>query len=584
MKIDRTNAGSITALLLCAGLIGASWWAGRQMAPGLLLPHGYCFTWVPGLLWTHVVSDLLIGLAYVSIPVTLLYFVRRRRDLPFHWIFVLFAVFIVSCGMTHWVDVWTVWNPDYWLAGGVKVVTAGASVFTAAALVMLVPKLLAIPTTAQLQQAKAALEAEIVARQAVEQALREERGALAERVEARTRDLQAATAEAEAARAEAERANRLKDQFLAKVSHELRTPLQGMMGWLQILERGGLPPERVQLAVQRALHNVHAQARLIDDLLDVSRILSGKLSMELQPVEPAQRIRTAVDMLATTAERRQVPVVVDLPPDLPPLQADPTRFEQVVWNLVGNAVQASGPGQTVTVTAAVLPATAAASPRLRVAVADQGHGIERAELPSLFEPFRQSTRPREGDRGLGLGLAITRGIVQQLGGEVTAESEGPGRGARFTVTLPLAAPTDAPAGSAGAPPLSADEEARLRRLRVLYVEDEPDIAEPLREALVPRLGGLTVLHRFDEALPAVRAGGFDLLLTDLQLDAGRTGFELLRALQEHPGRERPPALVLSAFGSAEDRAATAAAGFVAHLVKPVVLAALLAALARAPAA
>jgi CheY-like chemotaxis protein len=333
---------------------------------------------------------------------------------------------------------------------------------------------------------------------------------------------------------------------------------------------------------------VHAQARLIDDLLDVSRILSGKLSMELQPVEPAQRIRTAVDMLTAAAERRQVAVVVDVPPDLPPLQADPTRFEQVVWNLVGNALQASGPGQVVRVTAAVVPASPTTPSRLQVVVEDEGHGVDPAELPWLFEPFRQSTRPRDGDRGLGFGLAITRGIVQQLGGEVWAESEGPGHGARFTVMLPLSARTDAPAVAAGGSALSADEEARLRRLRVLYVEDEPDIAEPLREALAPRLGQLTVLHRFDQALPAVRAGGFDLLLTDLQLDAGRTGFELLRALKEHAwehrGGVRPPALVLSAFGSAEDRAATAAAGFVAHLVKPVGLAALLAALARAPAA
>lgn len=224
-------AGLLAALLLPAML------AAQNGAPGSLLPHGYCFTWNPALLWTHVASDSLIGAAYVSIPLTLVHLVRKRADLPFNWIVVLFAVFIVSCGATHWVEVWTVWHPDYWLSANVKLVTAVASVLTAVALVGLIPGILAIPSTAQLRAARDALEAEVANRRRAEASLLEERAVLERRVLERTEQLSKATAQAQAAHAAAEEANRLKDRFLAKVSHELRTPLQSTLTWAQVLKQ-----------------------------------------------------------------------------------------------------------------------------------------------------------------------------------------------------------------------------------------------------------------------------------------------------------------------------------------------------------
>lgn len=181
-----------------------AWLAAQRGTPGSMLPHGYCFTWNPTLLWTHVISDSLIGLAYVSIPITLIHLVRKRTDLPFNWIVVLFAAFIISCGATHIIEVWTVWNPDYWLSGAVKVVTASASVLTAGALVVLVPRILAIPTVAQLMAAKTALEAEVENRKRAEAALIAEREVLETRVLERTQALAQATYAARAAHLEAD--------------------------------------------------------------------------------------------------------------------------------------------------------------------------------------------------------------------------------------------------------------------------------------------------------------------------------------------------------------------------------------------
>ena len=183
----------LAGLLTLAALIGASAVAQRNFGNGFL-PHGYCFTWIPALLWLHVVSDSLIALAYLSIPITLLYFVQRRADLPFSWVFVLFGVFIVACGATHVLDVWTIWNADYWLAGGVKALTAAASVPTAAALVWLMPKALAIPSARQLREANEALRKEIEARCVVEKRLEESREQLNALVGERTLALQQTTA------------------------------------------------------------------------------------------------------------------------------------------------------------------------------------------------------------------------------------------------------------------------------------------------------------------------------------------------------------------------------------------------------
>jgi signal transduction histidine kinase len=533
----------------------------QRGAPGSLLPHGYCFTWNPGLLWTHVISDSLIGLAYVSIPLTLLHLVRKRTDMPFNWIVLLFATFIVSCGATHWIEVWTVWHPDYWLSASIKVVTATASVLTAAALVYLVPGILAIPTVQQLTAARDALEEEVRQRRAVEEELRRERAELEHRVAARTRELAEAMAMAKDAHAEAQAANRQKDRFLAKVSHELRTPLQSTLSWAQVLQRP-VDPAKAALAAERIIHNVRSQARLIDDLLDISRILSGKLHLALQDTPVAPVVDKAVEVVRASAAPRHIDIeLVNAEPDLR-MTTDPVRLEQIVWNLLSNAVQATAPGGRVRLCVVAGPTA------LRIEVQDWGQGIDPADLPHLFEPFHQGHAPQSTHRGLGLGLAITRQIVRLFGGDLQADSAGPGQGARFTAELPLQQAEGSGMESVRRP-LGPTEATQLRGLRVLYVEDEADIAEGGRLMLTTLGLHVEVCLSFDQARRRLAGGSFDVLLSDLNLDQGHTGIELLQRLHALPHGREIPALLVSAYGSEDDRRASRAAGFAAHLVKPV---------------
>ncbi|CAN5755342.1 hypothetical protein BH09PSE5_BH09PSE5_05330 [soil metagenome] len=558
LPVRRVAALSMVA----AGAALLAMLANHRDTPGSMLPHGYCFTWNPALLWTHVVSDSLIGLAYVSIPLTLLHLVRRRSDLPFNWIVLLFAVFIVSCGATHFVEVWTVWSPDYWLSGNLKLITAVASVLTAAALIHLVPSILAIPTLSQLQAAKEALEEEVRARRLIEEELRQERADLESRVEARTRELAEAKASAEAAHAEADQANRQKDQFLAKVSHELRTPLQSTLSWVQVLQLAGTDKTRSVRALERIVENVRSQARLIDDLLDISRILSGKMQLHLQEAPLMAVVEKAVDVVSTAARSKKVTIELVDETAGAIVMTDPARLEQVVWNLIGNAVQSSSEGGRVRVL------VRASRAQLQVDVEDWGRGIDPADLAGIFEPFRQGNKSDNTHRGLGLGLAIARNIALLFGGTLRASSEGLGRGACFSVVLPLLQRQSGPQPMVGNE-LSSVERDRLQGLRVVYVEDDADIAEGGRATLEALGAQVELCLTFEQASARVRTDGFDVLLSDLSLDNGHDGVEVLRLLRGTPHGRQMTAVLLSAYGSEADVLASLAAGFARHMVKPV---------------
>ena len=554
----RLPAVSVIAVALLGAALVAQL-AGERGAAGSLLPHGYCFTWNPTLLWTHVVSDSLIGAAYVSIPFTLLHLVRKRKDLPFDWIVLLFAIFIVSCGATHLIEVWTVWRPDYWLSATVKVVTATASVLTAIALIRLMPRILAIPTGAELRATRDSLQAEVARRAEVEATLMRERAELERRVQERTEALQRAGAEARTAHAQAEEANRMKDLFLAKISHELRTPLQASLSWAQILQGVTHDPARAAGAAERVVANVKAQARMIDDLLDLSRVLSGKLGLNPESVSATQLLRGAVEVVQSANPGRTLEL--DLGCDDSTVFVDPLRLEQAFWNLINNAFQATASGGQVRVTCRATPDA------VTVEVQDDGRGIDAAELPHLFEPFRQAQRDGGTHRGLGLGLAIARNIVELSGGTLRVHSAGLGRGATFSVRLPRSR-TPAAAGDEVAP-VGLDELAPLRGLRVLYVENEPDIAESVRLMLQVLGTSVELCLGHDEALACLEARDFDLMVCDLNLGRGQSAIGLMQRVRADPRHRHMVAVLLSAYGSDQDRRAGAAAGFVRHLVKPV---------------
>ena len=382
---------------------------------------------------------------------------------------------------------------------------------------------------------------------------------------------------------EAEAASRMKDEFIAVISHELRTPLNAIVGWTNMLVGGGLDPERTSHALSVISRNARAQTQLIGDLLDVSRIVSGKLRLEVGAVAIASVVTAAMDAIAPAVAARQVDVVVDVPPTLPTVLGDADRLQQVVWNLVNNAVKFSRAGGAVRISARL------DGPSLELSVRDDGAGIAPELLPFVFDPFRQadgsSTRVHGG---LGLGLAIVRRLVEMHGGTVGAESEGEGRGAVFTVRLPVSAPatTGADEGSVGEAsrraPAAPGEASSLAGISVLVVDDDEDARELLVTVL--ELAGATVHAAASVASARGLLAGMRpaLVVSDLGMP-DEDGYALVADVHARFGRAYP-VIALTAYASAAEHARALAHGFAAHLTKPVEVDVLLATVARLAAA
>jgi len=375
-----------------------------------------------------------------------------------------------------------------------------------------------------------------------------------------------------AARAEAERANRLKDEFLAVVSHELRTPLTAILLWAKMLKTGDVEADEYPQVFDTIERSAAAQQQLIEDLLDVSRMMSGKLRLNLRDAELVPAVRAGIDAVLPMADDTGVAVTASLDPRVGRATIDPDRIQQVVWNLVNNAVKFSGRGGRVEVTLRRLDGD------VQIEVADTGPGISAEFLPHLFERFRQadaSTTRTHG--GLGLGLAITRQLVELHGGTIRADSPGEGKGATFTIRLPLSGAA-APAGDSSLPERAGVFEPTpvLEGVRVLLVEDEPATRRVIQWMLEQCRATVTAVPSAAPALAAFRGGlaarAFDVLLSDIGMP-GQDGYELVREIREierrHGASAPIPAAALTAYAGEEDRARAAAAGFQAHVAKPV---------------
>ena len=370
------------------------------------------------------------------------------------------------------------------------------------------------------------------------------------------------------ARHAAEDALRAKDEFLATLSHELRTPLNSVLGWTRILRYRCEDTASLRRGLEVIERNGAAQLRLIEDMLDMSRMMSGKLRVEMRETDVVAAALTAVDALTPTAAARGVTIRTQITPGLPPVSGDPDRLAQVAWNLLANAVKFTPAGGTVDV------AVQAAADAVVLRVADTGQGISADFLPHIFEPFRQgdaSTTRRHG--GLGLGLALVHRLVDLHGGRVTAESDGPGRGAVFTVHLPALLPLALPARTLVGAGQAGHEEI-LRGLRVLIVDDEPEARELLGMQLEALGASVTVAAGGGDALALVQAasknGRVDALVADIGMP-GLDGYTLIRTLRALPGREGGdvPAIALTAYARPEDRARALGSGYQRHFVKPV---------------
>jgi PAS domain S-box-containing protein len=367
----------------------------------------------------------------------------------------------------------------------------------------------------------------------------------------------------EESRRELRAADKAKDHFLAIVSHELRTPLTAMLGWTRLLRIGTQDGERAAHGLEVIERNTKLLTQLIEDLLDVSRIVTGKLRIEPRQVDPVAVVEAAVDAVQGLADAKDIEVEAFLDPDAGPILADPDRLQQVVWNLLSNAIKFSPPHGRVEIH------LEREGPVARLTVSDQGAGIKPELLPEIFERFRQGERPTGG---LGLGLAIVRHIVQLHGGVVRAQSAGEGRGATFTVELPTLkeSGTVAAAGRHHMDDFPGPRLAALQGVKLLVVDDEPDARELLSIVLQEAGAEVTTAGSADEALATFERLRPDVLVSDIGMPGG-DGYSLIervRLLEGDRGR-RVPAIALTAFARAEDRSEAIGRGFQAHLPKPV---------------
>ena len=370
------------------------------------------------------------------------------------------------------------------------------------------------------------------------------------------------------ARSEAEAANRMKDQFLATLSHELRTPLNAVLGWAVTLRSARLDEASAARALEAIERNARAQSQLIEDLLDISRIVTGKLRLDLRPVDPAAVVENALDAVRPAAHAKGLAIHSVLDPQAGPVSGDPDRLQQVVWNLVSNAVKFTPSGGRVDVR------LQRAGDHVEIVVADTGRGIPADLLPHIFDRFRQADgESSRAQTGLGIGLALVKHLVELHGGGVEARSPGPGAGATFTVRLPR--PARPQAAAAGARPGRHGEPALpvsslLAGVRVVVVDDERDSAELFEQILVMNGAEVRRAGSAEEALEIVETWLPDVLVSDIAMP-DEDGYSLIRRVRALPRERggRVPAVALTAYGAVADRIRILSAGFHMHVVKPV---------------
>ncbi len=367
------------------------------------------------------------------------------------------------------------------------------------------------------------------------------------------------------ARRELQTAARAKDDFLATMSHELRTPLNAMLGWARMLKHDAGDAAKVAKGIAVIERNAEAQTRLVNDLLEVSRIISGKLSLTLVPVDVARTIAAALDVVRPSADAKRVRLEAAIAPDVDTIVADPDRVQQILWNLLSNAVRFTPADGSVRVSA-----TRAAS-WLYIEVADTGEGIRAEHLGQIFERFRQvDARTTRQHGGLGLGLAIVRYLVEGHGGTVSARSAGAGMGTTFDVRLPIrpvepTTPTRASRPTPNGPPKRWTA-AGLDGLRILLVDDERDSLDLFADILTSAGAAVTAARSASEAL--AEPGPFDIIVSDVGMPE-MDGYELVERVRRREKNGVVPAIAVSAYARAEDVARARTAGFLEHLAKPV---------------
>lgn len=513
------------------------------------MPHGHCYLWIPSLLWMHVLSDTLIGLAYLSISF-LLYLLVRKIRLPFSPVFIAFGLFIGLCGLTHFMSVWTVWNPDYFLDGIVKAATAAASVATAIGLLYIRPQIEEVVHTARLS-------------------------------EERRVQLESKNAELEILYRKIMELDEAKTQFFANVSHELRTPLTLIIGPTERMLAQENLTEGQRKQLQTVTRNSKLLLKQVNDLLDVAKLEAGRMTLNYSRIDLASWLRRVVSYFETAASINRIEFDVAAPANLI-AEVDPELLERVLVNLISNAFKFTPAGGRVSVE------LSREAPELRLSVSDTGPGIDAKEQHSIFERFRQgdggATRKHGGT---GLGLAIAKEFTELHGGRIELTSS-PGHGSRFDVLLPLSAPasvtvreapTESDTARASSARLAVQElvverasnepcsfEHSSERPSVLVVEDNADVRQFVASTLSSSHNVLTAddgedgLHRAIAMRP-------DLVVTDIMMPR-MSGDQLVTELRSRREFDDVPILLLSAKADDQQRIALLSSGAQDYLTKP----------------
>ncbi|HEX8402521.1 MAG TPA: response regulator [Allosphingosinicella sp.] len=501
-----------------------------------LAPHGYCLLWQPELIWTHVIADALIAAAYFSIPIAIVRFVTHRKDIEFSWIFWLFALFIVACGTTHLMAIWTLWNPDYGWEALIKLVTAIASVGTAIVLWPLIPKALAIPSPLQLRQANAELSERV----------RERDNAL-QRLQLEIKDRE----RAEAALIQAQKMDAV-GQLTGGIAHDFNNLLAVVIGNLDMIGRKA-PDERTQRLANNALQAAERGAKVTGQLLAFSRTQR----LEARPTQVGPLIEGVRDLLRQTLGP-SVELRLSLGEDPVPVMADPTQLELAILNLGINARDAMPDGGIVTIATRTVQVDhdpdLTDGEYLELSVSDTGTGMTAEVAERAFDPFFTT---KEMGQGTGLGLSMVYGVAKQSGGVARIVSR-PGEGATISVLLPRT--REAGSVQADRP---AEPGTRAPSATVLVVDDEADVRGVLAETLEELGHKVVAAEGGAEALRLLGNDEFDLLMLDFAMP-GMNGAQVAEAAR----RLRPGQKIVFVTGYADTGAIRAAAADAPILHKP----------------
>jgi signal transduction histidine kinase/DNA-binding response OmpR family regulator len=514
------------------------------------MPHGFCLQWDPSLVLTFVLANIGVALAYFAIPIALIVFFRKRRDLPYPWMFLLFGLFITSCGITHLLKIVTLYKSYYWLEAIADAFTAVVSIITAILLWPLIPKALALPSPKELASKN------------------EELSQLNEEYLKLNSELSKVNYQLKEARDKAIEASKLKSAFVANISHELRTPLSALLGMNELLKAQNNFSSEERELVQGIHESGQSLLAMVNDLLDLSKMEAGKLDITKIAVDIHDIIQETVQLFKTTANSKRITLNSHVDPRIPrQLFGDPVRIKQILVNLLGNAVKFTDLGG-----ASIMASIDKEEPKiitLKIIVSDTGIGLSEEQINKIFHPFAQadsSTSRRYG--GAGLGLTISKELAGLMGGEITVMSS-EGGGSSFCLKVPLSRTNGATINTQSD---SAHLSKEHLKGNILIVEDD-SLLQQLVSAQMNQLGLThTVVGSGTLALEEAGRSEFDLILMDCHLP-GLDGFSVTRKIRtmEQSGKKRTPIIAMTAGAMAGDYDRCINAGMDDYLSKPYTL-------------